>query len=317
MSNFTPSRLGQVNAAGSVDALFLKVFPGEVLAAFRETNVMMDRHIVRTIASGRSAQFPALGRASSSYMTPGEQLTGNTIRANERVISIDNLLVSDAFAANIDEAMNHYDVRGEYAAQLGEALARTADENIFKVGILGARATQNITGSNGTGGGSSLVHANSHTTASLLLAALYDAATKMDEKDVPRTDRFVALRPEQYQLLVQDTTALNRDWAGAGSYAQSVIPSVAGFQVVMSNNIPSTNIASSPSGANNIYHGNFSNTVCFAWHRSAIGTVSLLGLAVEREYLIQNQGTLMVAKYAMGHDYLRPEACVEILHTAI
>jgi hypothetical protein len=28
---------------------------------------------------------------------------------NERVISIDGLLISDAFIANIDEAMNHYD----------------------------------------------------------------------------------------------------------------------------------------------------------------------------------------------------------------
>ena len=52
MSAFTPSRIGQANASGSTDALFLKVFPGEVLAAFRENNVMMDRHVVRTIASG-------------------------------------------------------------------------------------------------------------------------------------------------------------------------------------------------------------------------------------------------------------------------
>ena len=267
--------------------------------------------------TSKSATFPAIGRAGAAYMTPGAQLTGNTVRVNEQVINIDQLLVSDTFVANIDEAMNHFDVRGEFAYQLGEALARTADENIFRVGILGARAGANITGTNGTEGGSSLVHANSHTTASLLLAALFEADEKLNEKDVPKTDRFVALRPAQYSLLVQDTTAINRDWAGEGSYAQAVIPTVAGFQVVMSNNIPSTNIASSPSGAANIYHGNFANTVCFCWHRSGIGTVSLLGLAVEREYLIQNQGTLMVAKYAMGHDYLRPEACVEILHTAI
>lgn len=52
MSDFTPSRIGQANNTGSTDALFLKVFPGEVLAAFREENQMMERTIVRTIASG-------------------------------------------------------------------------------------------------------------------------------------------------------------------------------------------------------------------------------------------------------------------------
>ena len=37
-----------------------------------------------------------------------------------------------------------------------------------------------------------------------------------------------------------------------------------------------------------------------------------MDLAVESEYDIRRQGTLMVAKYAMGHGALRPEAAVQI-----
>jgi len=55
MSNATVSRIGQINGAGDVDALFLKVFSGEVLTSFEKTNVMMDKHQVRTITSGKSA----------------------------------------------------------------------------------------------------------------------------------------------------------------------------------------------------------------------------------------------------------------------
>ena len=55
MANSVPSRLGQVNAAGDAIALFLKVFAGEVLTAFVETNVFMPRSMVRTISSGKSA----------------------------------------------------------------------------------------------------------------------------------------------------------------------------------------------------------------------------------------------------------------------
>jgi hypothetical protein len=55
MANATVSRVGQVNGSGDVDALFLKVFAGEVLTAFSEKNVMMDKHMVRTIANGKSA----------------------------------------------------------------------------------------------------------------------------------------------------------------------------------------------------------------------------------------------------------------------
>jgi len=54
---------------------------------------------------------------------------------------------------------------------------------------------------------------------------------------------------------------------------------------------------------------NYEGLVC---HPSAVGTVKLLDLAVESEYDIRRQGTLMVAKYAMGHGVLRPEAAVGI-----
>ena len=43
-----------------------------------------------------------------------------------------------------------------------------------------------------------------------------------------------------------------------------------------------------------------------------MGTVKLMDLAVESEYDIERQGTLMVAKYAAGHGVLRPEAAVQI-----
>ncbi len=53
MANMSPSRPGQQNMAGDPLALFLKVFAGEVLTAFAETNVAAARSMVRTITSGK------------------------------------------------------------------------------------------------------------------------------------------------------------------------------------------------------------------------------------------------------------------------
>ena len=44
----------------------------------------------------------------------------------------------------------------------------------------------------------------------------------------------------------------------------------------------------------------------------AVATVKLLDLGVESEYQINRQGTLMVAKYAMGHNVLRPAAAIAL-----
>ena len=52
MANNVPTRIGQVNAAGDVLAMFLKIFGGEVMAAFRNATLTADKHRVRTITSG-------------------------------------------------------------------------------------------------------------------------------------------------------------------------------------------------------------------------------------------------------------------------
>ena len=85
MSNATPSRLGQANAAGDTDALFLKVFSGLVLEAFDRQQAFKDKHMVRTIANGKSAQFPVTGLAGAKYHTPGTELLGDVIRAGEPI----------------------------------------------------------------------------------------------------------------------------------------------------------------------------------------------------------------------------------------
>lgn len=53
-----PTRFG-TDVADTSDntGLFLKIFGGEVFAAFTETVHTMDKHFVREIASGKSAQF--------------------------------------------------------------------------------------------------------------------------------------------------------------------------------------------------------------------------------------------------------------------
>lgn len=46
------SNPGQKLSAGDREALFMKVFSGEVLTAFARNTVMMSRHQVRTISHG-------------------------------------------------------------------------------------------------------------------------------------------------------------------------------------------------------------------------------------------------------------------------
>ena len=121
-----PSRIGQSHnvangSAGDADALFLKVFSNEILTTFDETNVMKDLHTTRTITSGKSAQFPVSGIAEAKYYTPGQDIldAGNSylsnIKHNEKVIFIDDMLISSTFIAEFDELKAHYSMRATYS----------------------------------------------------------------------------------------------------------------------------------------------------------------------------------------------------------
>ena len=200
--NMTVSSPGQADGTGDARALYLKMFAGEVLGAFAENNVALARSQVRTISSGKSAQFPATWKTTAEYHTPGDMIVGDQIDNNERVITIDDLLVSSVFIANIDEALSQYDVRSEYSKQCGAALARTMDKNILQVAYLAARAAATVTGGDG---GSAIVSATSKTDADALVAAAFAAAQALDEKYVPEQDRFMFVKPDQYYLLVNSS----------------------------------------------------------------------------------------------------------------
>ena len=323
MANATVSRLGLVNATGtSFDALFLKVFSGEVLTAFAENNIFNESmHTVRTIANGKSAQFPVLGTATAAYHTVGTPLVGaNQIKANEKIISIDDLLISQAFISSLDEMKNHYDVRQTYSSELGKALARTYDQNVAKVIANASRASTNLSGGNG---GVVLTLASGNTasanvTGDEIAAAIYDIAQTFDERDIPPTDRFCVLPPAEYYKLAESATrTIDTDFnpQGNGSFASGRVQMVAGIPVMMSNNVPQSNVGSNPSGANNTYSGDDSKTIGLVFHKSAVGTVKLQDMTTEisgSDYGIMYQGTLLVAKYALGHGILRPEAAATI-----
>lgn len=307
MANANPSRVGQVNTAGNVDALFLKVYSGETITAFEEYNVTMGRTMVRSIDSGISAQFPVLGKTVAEYHTPGTELNGLNVPGNEKIITIDDVLLSHIFIANIDEAKSHFDVRAPYSRAQGMALAKEWDVNVLRTGILNSRQSATVTGGNG---GTKITSATSKTDATALVAACFAAAQAMDEKDVPAEGRVIYLKPAQYYLLVNSgLSVINRDFSSDnGDVGRGNIFRVAGLEIVKTNNLPTTNVVTGPTK----YQGNFSTTTALVQHSSAVGTVKLRDLQTESEYQIQRQGTLMVAKYLVGHGGLRPEASVEI-----
>jgi hypothetical protein len=314
MSNATPSRLGQALTAGDAEALFLKLFAGEVLTNFESENVTMGRTMVRTIKNGKSAQFPIMGRASAVYHVPGNELLGGNVKHNERVITIDDVLVSPLFVAEIDELKNHYDVRSHYSTEAGRVLGQTVDKQVLQVGVLAARTVvANIPGETPVGTVITEASAGAFDTPDTLAAAFYTAAQKFDENNIPKGDRVCYLPPALYWKLIQSDKVVSRDFGGTGDRTKGTIFEIAGIQIVETNNLPNSNITTGvQAGTGSKYIGNFAKTGGLFMHKSAVGTVKLMDLSVRADWDPRRLGTLIVSKVALGHGVLRPEAAIEL-----
>jgi len=360
---YSVSFQGQNNLSGDVRDLFLKLYAGEVLTAFEEKKIISDKVRTRTISKGKSASFPMTGRASAEYLTPGNEITGGSIRAGERIVTIDDLLISSQFIANIDEAINHYDVRSIYSKEAGIALANEADRNVARMLVKAALST-NATRAAGLvqdykafseedfTDNVTIGSTNAHDTdASHIAQAIFNARKEMEKKNVPMDGACVLLPPDQYYALLDVTDGnklvyMNRDFGGNGSIAAANVPNIAGMPVFMSNHADVTNLyqnfttgdaAEGKTGDN----APLANTAGsgrataydlptaavdgadmvavaakirgFVFTPDAVATVKLLDLGMESEYQINRQGTLMVAKYAMGHNVLRPASAIALL----
>ena len=322
MANASPVSVGQINSGGTEDALFLKVFAGEVLTSFERASKTEGADMVRSISSGKSATFPVMGRVGASYHTAGAEITGSDINHNEKVITINDLLISSVFLSNIEEAKSHWDVRSAYSQEIGRALAFTKDKHILQTIGQAAQASANVADTSYASGtvlsNTGIASATASTAANAMIDSLFDAAKQLDANYVPSEGRKCFMRLEEYYKLANATNAVNVDFSGKGSIAEGKVLKIAGIELVPVAHFVSSNVnsgvdqGSATAGGSNPQAVDLSNFVALVSHPSAVGTVKLMDLGVEKEYDIRRQGTLMVAKYAMGHGVLRPEAAVGI-----
>lgn len=321
MADVTVAQPG-LNQGGS-DALnlFLKYYAGEVLAALPRCSVTLGRHQTRTISAGKSAQFPVHGRAVSQYLKPGKSLDDirENIPHNERVIYIDGLLTSDVLITDIDEAIAHYEVSSEYSRQCGESLAIGVDASVLaEIAKLVVADTANLTGPQGTGKGSiierTLAAADigiTEATGKAIISLLLEAKAAMTKNHVPKSERYCYLDPDFHSALVSSWNAINKDYGAVGTIVNGDVKHIAGFEIIEVPHLTDggPDAANVLQGDGHVFPAAYKDVkpllIC---HRTAVGTLKLKELAIEHARRPEYQADQIIAKLAVGHGGLRPEA---------
>ncbi|MBK1871569.1 hypothetical protein [Taklimakanibacter albus] len=310
MSAYTDSRSqpGKKGQSGTDDReLFLTEFGQMVLEAWAETNDFESHTYTRTIQRGKADSFPIIGRKrDATEHTPGELITGGTVEHNEKIISLDKMLVDSAFVAEVDELMAHYDIQAPYARQLGESLSTTFDKRVAIMHVLASRVT--VPDYQGGPVPSYAFHANMATDPAQLETAYFKAVEYIKTYDIGGGDIKAFLPWAQYLLLSRYTGIDAEVTTGQGDRGNAKVGLVAGIATKGTNHIPKTNITT----GNAKFQGNFVNTVGFISNPMAVGTLNRRGLRVVMKEQEDRLGTLLIASKFSGHDKLRCECSFEL-----
>jgi hypothetical protein len=337
MAQATQSVLGSVNKAvtdtsgsnlyADKYATYLKLFSGELFKAYESATIARDTVQRRTLKNGKSLQFIFTGRMTAAYHEPGTPILGSgDPPVAEKTVNCDDLLISSAFVYDLDETLAHYSLRGEISKKIGHALAEAYDKKIFRTIALAARESHPITASPGPepGGSQIKLGANKEYDAQALVDAFFEAASILDEKNMPKAGRTAVLSPRQYYALVSQvsTNILNRDYGnGQGNLNSGEgLYEIAGIQIKRSNNLPFlAGTVNSETGENNTYNGDFSNSCGLIYYKDAAAVVEAIGPQVQvtsGDVSVLYQGDVIVGRLAMGAAHLNPAAAIELLNTA-
>jgi len=321
-AGYNPGNTGYGTDSGKY-ATYLKLFSGEMFKAYESACIAKGTVQNRTLTNGKSMQFIFTGRMTADYHTPGTPILGSgDPPVAEKTIVMDDLLISSAFLYDLDETLAQYSLRSEISKKIGHALAEAYDKKTFRTIALAAREAHPITAAPGPEPGGSVIKlgAGNEFNAQAIVDGFFEAASILDEKNVPRDGRTAVLSPRQYYALVSqvDSNILNRDYgntqgnltSGQGLYE------IAGISIKRSNNLPfMAGSVASVDGENNNYAGDFSASCGLIYQKDAAGVVTSIGPTVQTtgaDVKTMYQGDIIVGRLAMGVGTLNPAAAIEL-----
>lgn len=342
MADADLKRVGQIKGTGGswaagataqdgYRALFLKLGSAEVLSAFEEYCVFKGKTKERNIRGGKSMAFPISGKQSAAYHQPGTEITGGTndpSDLNERILTLDSLMIADAAIAEVDELMAYWPARQEITRELGRALAYEYDKRVARIIYAAANnSTEPLAKAINTGRtGSTVTLGADYTDAAAtrqekgdaLVNAIFDARIAMEQKDVPTDNLYAVFGPDDYYAITMSSRAINTDFnsgGGNGTIADGKTLMVAGIPLYSSNHVVQDAYTLVAGDCNAEYAQDLSDNKGLVFHKDCAGVLTMLSPALQvtsGDWNVSHQSTLLVARQNIGMGVLRAECAVSI-----
>ena len=304
--------LGTNNVTKTTAAKFIpEIWSDEIVAAYKQNLVAANLFSKMSFKGkkGDTLHIPKPTRGSASVKSASTQVTLIAATETEQQVLIDKHYEYSRLIEDIVETQALSSLRKFYTDDAGYALAKQVDTDLIQLGravgtgtaySTAATSTNAFIGSNGT----TVYNSSSSNAAALTDAAIRRSIQRLDDADVPMTDRCIIVPPTTRNTLMGlarfTEQAFVGEVGGANTIRNGMIGDLYGVMAYVSTNADS---GAGSSGADRI---------CLLAHKDAFVLAEQMGVRSQTQYKQEYLGTLFTSDMLYGVAELRDDAAVAL-----
>lgn len=298
--------LSATKTAGAVPALW----SDEIFAAHKK-HVVLASLVKRLPVKGKkgdSITLPKPTRGSASIKAADTFVTTITAGGTGVTVNINQHYHYARLIEDIVEVQGIAALRKFYTDDAGHALAVAKDNALFTQAayLNGGDGTAAWTGGVIAGDGETAYVDANDNASTITDAGIRRAIQKLDDADIPMTDRFLVIPPVARRVIMGIARFTEQAFVGDAGQGNTIrngkIANVYGMPVHVTSLCPTT------SGG--------SGRVCLLAHKDAMVLAEMLGPRVQFQYKLESLGTLLVADNLFGTGEVYDSGGVALITTA-
>ena len=295
----------------TADKFIPEIWSDEIIAAYKANLVAANMFSKMSFKGkkGDTLHIPKPTRGSASVKAASTQVTLIAATETEQQVLINKHYEYSRLIEDIVETQALASLRKFYTDDAGYALAKQVDTDLIQLGrtvgsgtaySTAASSTNAFIGSNGT----TVYNSSSSNAAALTDAAIRRSIQRLDDADVPMTDRCMIVPPSTRNVLMGIARFTEQAFVGeqgsANTIRNGMIGDIYGVMSYVSTNADS---GAGSSGADRI---------CLLAHKDAFVLAEQMGVRSQTQYKQEYLGTLFTSDMLYGVAELRDSSAVAL-----
>tara|TARA_E500000331_G_scaffold184419_1_gene177478 strand:- start:600 stop:1532 length:933 start_codon:yes stop_codon:yes gene_type:complete len=295
----------------TADKFIPEIWSDEIIAAYKANLVAANMFSKMSFKGkkGDTLHIPKPTRGAASVKAASTQVTLIAATETEQQVLINKHYEYSRLIEDIVETQALASLRKFYTDDAGYALAKQVDTDLIQLGrtvgsgtaySTAASTTNAFIGSNGT----TVYNSSSSNAAALTDAGIRRSIQRLDDADVPMTDRCMIVPPSTRNVLMGIARFTEQAFVGeqgsANTIRNGMIGDIYGVMSYVSTNADS---GAGSSGADRI---------CLLAHKDAFVLAEQMGVRSQTQYKQEYLGTLFTSDMLYGVAELRDSSAVAL-----